>query len=255
MATGTFPTDHNNRKVILILHSHDIEKCGYAPGAAQILLDDNIYILAYPVTSQKKLPQAMQNIIDARLACSGNMLIQNPYDTDTYEEITVAPQRFALAKHMYFSILCKHLGAKEVLVEQISIQTRSGKSVLSGKGERLGASVHGTIAAEELEKIHAQMHLHDEFEGGPADVEAAELLLRRTGLYADPSLRILIDMRREHANTLKTRKFCICLSSESKNNLNIAARLNMPQFINISSDYKRITNEQHNYSLTVTVKF
>ena len=40
------------------------------------------------------------------------MLVQSPYDPDTYEDASLAPQRFALAKLMYFSMLCMHLGAE-----------------------------------------------------------------------------------------------------------------------------------------------
>ncbi len=76
---------------------------------------------------------------------------------------------------MYFSTLCMHLGAKEVSVEQIDLRTRTGRSTLDIKGERLQASARLTVESEELEALRAQMNLRDEFVGGPADVVAADL--------------------------------------------------------------------------------
>lgn len=255
MTTGSFPNDPSSRKAVLVLQNHDIEKCAYEPGAAKALLDEEAYVLQFPLRTQGEIPVALQNIVDSGLARPGNMLVQSPYDIDSYEEAVLAPQRFALAKHMYFSTLCMHLGAKEVVVEQIDLRTRSGKSTLDAKGERLGASAQVNVETEDLEKFRAQMHLRDEFEGGPADVIAAERLLRRTGLLADPNMRTLVEMRRGGANQLKTRKLVLSLSNEAKSNLNVVGRLKVPQFVKLSAEYDRVLKEQQDYTLTVVVRF
>jgi len=255
MTTGSFPNDPSNRKAVLVLQEHDIEKCGYELGAAQALLDEEAYILQFPLRTQEEPPVALKNIVDAGLARPGNILVQSPYDVDCYEEATLAPQRFALAKHMYFSTLCMHLGAKEVVVEQIDLHTRSGKSTLDVTGARFGASAQVSVEAEELEKFRAHMHLRDEFEGGPSDVTAAERLLRRTGLLADPNMRTLFEMRRDSANQLKSRKLVLSLSSEAKSNLNVVGRLKIPEFIELTTEYDRVVREQQDYTLTILVKF
>lgn len=255
MTISSFPSDPSRRKAILVLQDHDIEKCVYEPGAAQALLDEEAYVLRFPLRLQGEVPTSLQNLLDAGLARPGNMLVQNPYDADTYEEAAIAPTRFALAKHMYFSTLCMHLGAKEVIVEQIDLRMQSGKSTLDLKGERAGVSAQTTIEVEELEQFRSQMHLRDEFDGGPANVAAAEQLLRRTGLWADPNMRTLIEMRRDGGNQLKTRKLVLSLSSEAKSNLNVVGRLKVPNFVKLSAEYDRIVNEHREYTLTVTVRF
>jgi hypothetical protein len=150
-----------------------------------------------------------------------------------------------------------HLGAKEVSVEQIDLRTRTGKTSVHVKGERLGASAQVSVEAEELERFRAQMNLRDEFAGGPPDVAAADRLLRRTGLLADPNMRTLLEMRRDGANQLLTRKLVLSLSSEAKSNLNVVGRLKtmLPNFLKLSVEYNRVVTEQHDYTLTVTVKF
>ncbi|WP_448481930.1 hypothetical protein [Pseudoxanthomonas mexicana] len=255
MTTGSFPSNPGKRKAILVLREHDIERCAYEPGAAQSLFDDEAYVLQFPLCPQGEIQAALQNVMDAGLASPGNMLVQSPYDLDTYEEATVAPQRFALAKHMYFSTLCMHLGAKEVVVDQVDLRTLSGKSTLDVKGERLGATAQVKVETEELEKFRAQMNLRDEFEGGPADVGAAERLLRRTGLLADPNMRTLIEMRRDGGNQLKARTLVLNLSSEAKSSLNVVGRIKVPAFVKLSAEYERVVKEQHDYTLTVTVRF
>jgi len=255
MGTGSFPSDPSRRRAVLVLQEHDIEKCAYEQGTAQALLDDEAYVLPFPVRTQGEFPVALQNIVRAGLARPGNMLVQSPYDVDSYEEASLAPQRFALAKHCYFSMLCMHLGAKEVVVEQIDLRTRSGKSSLDLKAKKVVAGAELSGHTEDLEKFRAEMNLRDEFEGGPANVAEAERLLRRTGLWGDPNMRTLFEMRRDGANQIKTRTLVLSLSSEAKSNLNVVARLKVPAFVTLSADYQRIVNEQQEYTLTVVVKF
>lgn len=255
MATGFFPDDPSVRKAILVLQQHDLEKCAYEPGAAQSLLDEEAYVLQFPVRPQGELSMALRNIVDSGLARPGTMLVQSPFEPDTYEEASLAPQRFALAKHMYFSSLCMHLGAKEVIVEQIDLRTRTGKTSIDAQGERHGVKAQVSVEAEELERFRAQMNLRDEFAGGPPDIAAADLLLRRTGLLADPNMRTLLEMRRDGANQLLSRKLVLNLSNEAKSNLNVVGRLKIPAFVKLSVEYDRIVQEQHDYTLTVFVRF
>lgn len=257
MATGSFPDDPSSRKAVLVLQQHDLEKCAYEPGAAQALLDEEAYVLQFPVCPKGEVSTALRNIIDAGLARPGTILVQSPFDSDVYEEAALAPQRFALAKHMYFSTLCMHLGAKEVCVEQIDLRTRTGKTSIDVKGDRPGAGVQASVKAEaeELERFRAQMNLLDEFTGGPPDVDAAERLLRRTGLQTDPNMRTLLEMRRDGSNQLQMRKLALSLSSEARSNLNVVGRLKVPAFVKLSSEYERVVNEQLDYTLTVVVRF
>lgn len=255
MTTGSFPVDPSSRRAILILQAHDIEQCTYEPDAAQALLDDEAHVLQFPLTRQSEVPQALKNILNAGLARPGHMLVQSPYDTETYEEAAQAPQRFALAKHMYFSMLCMHLGAKEVVVEQIDLRTHVGKRTLNVKGEQSGGNAQTAIETEDLEQFRAQLNLRDEFEGGSPDIAAAEQLLRRTGLMADQNMRSLVEMRRDGANKLKSRKLVLSLSNEAKSNLNVVGRLNVPKFVTLSAEYKRVAEERQEYTLTVVVNF
>lgn len=255
MTTGAFPNDPSSRKAILVLQQHDLERCAYEPGAAQSLLDEEAYVLTFPVRSQGELSPAFQYIVDAGLARPGNILVQNPFDTNSYEDALLAHQRFALAKHMYFSNLCMLLGAKEVKVDQMDLRTRTAKFSINAKGERHGAGSQVRNESEELERFHTEINLRDEFAGAPPDIAAAEKLLRSTGLLRDQNMRTLLEMRRDGKNPLLTRELTLSLSNEAKSNLNVVGRLSVPNFVKLSADYKRVIEEQYDYSLKVIVRF
>lgn len=255
MATGSFPPDPAQRKVILVLQQHDIEKCAYEPDAAKALLDDEAYVLQFPIDRTRELPQALEVLVRGGLARPGSVLVQSPFDSDIYEDASLAPQKFALAKHMLFSTLCMHLGAKEVVVEQVDLRTKSGKSTLDVKAERAGIGGQLSIESEELERFRSQMHLRDEFAGGTADLNAAEDLLRRTGLISDPGVRTLVEMRRGGSNPLMKRRLVLSLSSEAKSNLSIVGRIKIPSFVKLSAAYEKVIKEEHEYTLTVVVQF
>lgn len=255
MTTGSFPTDPCRRKAILVLQKHDIEKCAYEPEAAETLLDEEVYILPYPDQNKQYNSIALQNIYASGLASPGSVLIQSPFDPDNYEEATLATQRFALEKHMYFSKLCLLLGAKQVIVEQIDLQTRSTKLSINANGEITGKKEGVELESSELENLRSQMDLCDNFTGGIPDIQAAENLLRKNGIWSDPSMRNLVEMRREGANQLLSRKLTLNLSSESKKNLKVIGNLALPKFIKLSADYNKVISQQLDYTLTVLVKF
>ncbi len=255
MAFGSLPLDPASRRVVLVLQQHDVERCLYERDAARDLLDPEINILQFPLDAEECLPPYLKNIIDADLFRPGSILIQSPFDYNIYEEMSFAPQHFALAKHFCFSQFCMYLGAREVSVEQIDLRSRSGISTMKVNGEYSGIQAQANAIDEELEKFSAQMTLYDEFQGGRPQFDIAEKILRQTRLIADPNMRTLLEMRRSVTNQITTRKLILNLSSEVKKNLNVAGRLNLPAFLNLSAQYNRIVNEQYDYSLTVRVKF
>lgn len=255
MAAGSFPKDPSNRKAVLVLRDHDVEKCKYERGASQVLVNEEVHVLQWPLHAQSETPTALKNIVDAGLARPGYMLVQSPYDLDTYEEATLAPQRFALDKHMYFSELCMHLGAKEVVVEDIHESSRYEGSGVGVEAERLGTGAQVGAKLDKLTKLRAQMSLRDEFEGGVADITAAEQLLRRTGLLVDPSMSSLVNMRQDGRNQLKTRRLMLSLSTETKSNLKVVGRFKVPAFLKLSAEYDRVVEDQKDYILIVTVRF
>lgn len=255
MPQESFPMDPSRRRVVLVLNKHDIDKCRYEPGAALALANPETYVLQFPITESGCSHTAIQRIVGSGLASPGSVLVQSPFDRDYYENATLAPQRFALAKHLRFSELCMLLGAKEVSVEQIVLRKCSGKTTFDVSAERTGGKARLTVENEDFSQFRSSMHLQDEFQGGRPNIEAAESLLEQAGLGSDNNMRSLVQMRRDESNQLMKRRLVLNLSSEAQSNLNVVGRLKIPAFVQLSAEYDRVIKEQHEYALTVLVRF
>ena len=252
MATKPFPEDAQQRKALLVLDQSEIDRCRYEDGGSDLLLNEEIHILEFPVRGSQKV---IQDIVGEDLVRRGAVLVQNPFDKDRYEDVEKAEERFALARHLHFSIFCMHLGAREVRIEQIQLSKTSGTKTWKIEGGIKGKTGEVDVEQDGLAVFRSKLKLVDTFEGGQADVKAAEELLRRTKLLGDPNMSGLLDMRRSESNQLKSRTLTLNLSSETKRNLSVIGRLKVPPFIKLEADYKRVVQEQSEYTLTVEVRF
>ena len=260
MIIQPFPEDVQRRKGIIVLGQSEIDRCRYEDGGSALLLNEEIHILEFPVRDSHKI---IQDILDRGLARRGAVIVQSPFDRDRYEDAAQAKELFALAKHMHFSTFCMHLGAREVSIEQIQLSKASETRTWSVEGgakiKRVGAAIDTLVKQDELDAFRAQLTLVDTFEGGQADLKAAEELLRRTNLLGDPNMAGLLDIRQSGSNQLRSRILTLNLSSETKRNLSVIGKLTaqLPPFIEIEleADYKRAVREQSEYTLTVKVRF
>lgn len=254
MTMGLFPNDPAKRRAILVLKEHDIERCGYEKGAGEIILNEEVYILPYPISSQES-NRILQDIAASGLDRSGNLLVQSPFNSEHYENVSEANNKFALEKYMYFSQLCMILGAKEVIVEQIKMQTQTQQASFDAQARYLVAQGKASYNSEEFQKFCSQFSLRDNFEGGEPDIEKAEAFLRQKNMFRESNMQTLLQMRQLNNNKLQTRKLSINLSSETQNRLGLVGRLNIPSFIKLSAEYQSIVKNSAEYTLTLEVKF
>lgn len=259
MTTESFPTNPANRRVIVVLQKQVLDRCAYEKDAGRILVDEETYVLAYPVPESSSQDPVLQSIVRGGRARPNMVLIQSPFDPTVYVEASEASEQFALAKHFYFSAVCSLLGAKEVVVEQIECRQRSeSQSLVVTIGNPSTNSGEAKGKSDAFEKFRTNISLHDEFEGGAPNPEAARSLMNRAGLANDLNIQGLYEMRAGGTNTLKSRKFIINLSSEAQSNLEVAARVHslIPSFlVEMKAKYAKIVKDLREYNLTVKVKF
>ncbi len=253
--TSTFPSDPTARKVILVLSQYDFEKCEYDPDGSEILTDDEVFVLAYPVRVEGEVPEVLRNILQQNVARPGEILVQSPFDPNVYMPAGLAPERFALDKHLNVSMLCQLLGARSLRVEQIDLRTSNRKTTVSLKASKSGGSVGASVENEQLEAFRNKMNFSMTCAGGPPDIAKAEQMLEKTGLWSDPQLKALLDMRRDRPNALISYKLTLSLSSDIQSNLNIAARAKIPNFVNVSAEYKQVVKNRYEYTVTLDVAF
>ncbi len=252
---STWPDEPHRRKTVLVLDQQDIDALRYEAGGADLLLNKDVYTLSSSL-EEWSLNPIVQDLIDSGLVQPGTVLIQSPFDKNVYENSIQAVERFALAKYLHFSTLCMNLGAREVTVEQIELKNTEDRKIVSIQG---GLSMKGTgdvkIEDKEMASFYDKLTLHDKFQGGPPDVQAAEEYLKRTGLSGDDAMCSLIDLRRNPNNLLSSRELRLNMTSEVKRNFNVLANLNMPAYLSLEAGYDRHVREQTEFTLTVKVDF
>ena len=250
---STWPDESHRRKTVLVLNQQDIDALRSEEGGAELLLNEEVYILS---SSPKESNPVIQDLIDSGLVRSGAVLIQSPFDKNMYENSVQAVERFALEKHMHFSELCMYLGARAVTVEQIEHKNTEGEETFSvGGSVPMRGSGNIKINNKEIASLCRQLTLKDTFAGSSPDIQAAKALLEQTGLSSDANMRTLIDLRRNPNNLLSSRDIRLNMTSEVKSNFKVLANLNVPAYISLEAGYDRHVREQTEFTLTVKVDF
>lgn len=254
-------SDPSVRRAILVLDRHDMEKRSIE-GDTAVFRERECHVQPLEEFRAKETAVFLENIWDAGLARSGMVLVQSPYDLDVYEAIDEAPQKFALAKFMYFSTLCMYLGAKQVAVDQVEMRRDSEELHVDASGHVSAKGIKGKIEGsadfKDFQRFRSGLSLVDEFDGGEPDTEGAEKFLRSKHLFADPNMRTLLDMSRSTTNRLRRRKLILNLSSESKHNLGVAGRLEISAIASggeVDAALEKKTKSSTEYILTVKVEF
>ena len=252
MIDSTWPNEPYRRKAVLVLNQTDVDNLRLKKDGAELLLNDEIYILPYPPQQSIRV---VQDLIDSGIARPGTVLIQSPFDRNIYQNSTQAVERFAMDKHIHFTTLCMYLGARKVTVEQIDFKNTMGKTTVSLEGESMGVGGNVKIENKELDSFQSKLTLTDIFKGGSPDVPAARELLRQTGLSGDAYMRTLLDIRQNPNNSIKSRQLRLNMATETQRNLNVLANLNVPAYLSLEAGYDRHVREQTEFTLTIKVDF
>ena len=257
MADSKWPDEPSRRKAVFVLDQSDIKALRLDKDGASLLLNKEVHVLS--AFSQESNP-IVQELINSGLARPGAVLIQSPFEKDTYENSTQAMERFALDKHLHFSTLCGYLGARKVTVEQIELKTKDKKETLSIEieGVSSGPSVRTDVKNEELASLYNRLDLQDTFVGGSPDLPEAESFLRETGLLGDANMRSLLKSQGP-INRLTSRRLRLNITNETQRNFDVLVNFNASTFLSLFSsleaDYNRHVKEKTEFTLTVRVDF
>lgn len=247
-----FPDDHRERRAVLVLSEKEIDTLS-RNGETEIFADPDTCVIT---TREQPGPgqHAFAALIDSGLANSGALLVQSPFDPDTYVDAEDAPEQFALTKHLLFLNFCQLLGASRVSVTQVTA-VDGGKSESVGvQAGRLGTNLSANLERSDSEKLKARLSLFDELEGGAPDLAAAERFLRDNRLTGDQTMKSLLQARAAR-NGVKRRMVTLNLSNETKKTLSVVAKLNIPTVIDGEGTYKRVAKERKTFEIEMEVTF
>jgi hypothetical protein len=246
------PGEPASRKVMVVVDEDDYQHLEYADEGRDLLIDPEIQVQQFPVDTDNKLLREMQRNGTLR---PGTVLLQSPYDAGRYTPVEDAETTFAVEKYTLFSTGCMMLGATEVRVERIICEEQQGETEVEVGVERTGVRGNVEVENERIDSFRSQLNLRDEFEGGEANVDAAESLMRRTALINHPNLRSLLEMARVKNNQINSRDFHLDLTREVRQRMEIVADLKIPGSLGVTADVERFVEEKLDYSVDVSVQF
>jgi len=243
---------------MLVLDENTINSCRYdlAPADRQFLFDSQSHVLQYPLAVDEPDSQALRNIVDADLLKPGSILVQSPYDRDSYVELPQADDHFAVEKLRHFSRLCQLLGARSVTVEQIEISTESSSELYKMNGKTSVVVADLKVDSQRGSSLARKFSINTSFRGGSGDTVAAEKYLRSKQLWGDIVMRSLVEQCADESNRILEQNVTISLSSESKRSLAVVAKMNLPVHgLGLGASYLASAESNQEYVLTLKVSF
>ncbi len=255
MSAYSFPSAPSRRRALLVLKDFEYEKCRYSPGGSEILTDDEMHIVPTSVFDAGDLPVALQSINQRHIARPGALLVQSPFRPDHYEPLEAASETFAKEKYGLIDMFCQKLGARSLQIDEVAAETDQNKVSVDAKAKNNFFNFSGKTEFEKAKALRNELSSITSWTGGSVDLHGAEMILNDNGLQFDSTLKSLLNMRRGGDNTLLNKKIVISLSSETKSNLRVVGRLNIPQYVNVMVDYKSEVKKTASYSVSIDVKF
>jgi hypothetical protein len=240
------------RKVMIFLTTFQLDRCSYEP--EQGLLNDDVAAVPYE-SDQLRGDPLLEDIFTRGIARPGAILLQNPYDQNSYEDIAEAAASFALKKHMLFSYFCSLLGARKVTVERMLIKSADGSRDVAIDASQIVLGISTVIRSTEFDRITSELTFVDTFSGGDADIPAAEARLGKTGLQGDPAMTSLLEMRNYKANPVLRRELSLNLSSETRRSLSLLTNVWLPNFVEVGIDLRSFCITQVEHILKMSVIF
>ncbi len=239
------------RRAILVIYPDELTRLEYTPQGNDLLLNEQVHLLVLTDKVEDSLANKLES---SGLLEAGSLLIQNPYDPSDYASLDKASSTFALAKYFHFTTLCGLLGAREVTVEQIEVKTSKGKQLFRGSVDSLYAKGNIEGKNKTFEEMRNNIRIKSSFDGGPPDLEAADLHLRQYNLLNDIAMKSLIDQRKG-SNPIKSRELTLSLSEESRKTLKVISDLKIPIYGDLQPQLEQAKKETYEFSLTIKVYF
>jgi hypothetical protein len=255
MTVGPFPREPEFRRAILVMREDEVHRCLMESEAARVLIGSETFVLQVPAGQPEHEHPILQRIVQSGLARPGTILLQSPYDFDSYVDAADAAQQFPVEKWFHLSTLCGYLGARKVEVKETNVHSRSKNSSTKGEIGYAAAGVELGKKNGEIEEMRARLSLCDEYAGGPADIAAAENFLSKVHLANDLKMRSLIDSRRNSSNRMLSRELIINMSAETNTTLDVVGKIEFPAFLKSFCEYSRATRTGYEYVLTVLIQF
>jgi hypothetical protein len=268
MAFGNYPDNPSERKIIYVMDRQGLQSCHFMEGGQKYLTSNQAYVLVIPAEED----HPVVNTIEARGQDEpGSVLVQSPFNRNVYEDLESAKVAFAVEKQLLYSEVCRLLGARSLLVCNISDKQQGRTYGLNLDVKKLEDSVVDKVVSmllgdvrneliverRELVSLLSQIVVCDKYSGGEPRGDRAQALIDANNLSADVQFTSLIRARskKDTLNLLTARQYKLDVFSESRSQFRVAAALGVPLFIQAMMRYESSLASICEYILTLAVEF
>lgn len=207
-------------------------------------------VISGPVSAARDLLR-----LSGQLA-SGSLLVQDPYDSESYTTASEAIETFAVAKYHHLAIVASLLGAREVRVTDAKVERKTLETRGGAKAGVKGVGIEADLSSEFASELAAQLTLETEFEGSDPDPDEALSYLRKHNLLGEHAMTALVAMRRGR-NPVLRYQMTLDTTKESQRNIKSALKLAtaLPDLVELGSNFSRTSGAVESAKITTEILF
>ncbi|NEO44217.1 MAG: hypothetical protein F6K55_08825 [Moorea sp. SIO4A3] len=264
MDRSELPAQKQKRRAILALSDSALRNLKYDlphnQEAQDLFYHDQISLLnvdAIDNPEENSLLESLSHSGD--LLNSGNLLVQSPYDSDDYVEVSQAYYTFARKKWDIYTYFWGFLGAKEASVDLKEIQITKTQDTGGLLGKFSGGKGEANFDKRALNKLKKEMNLNKKFRSGGKLMpgNAKKYIKKYQWLFRDHDFEGIIELA-EAGIALEEQEFSMSVNQASQSNLNVALSLNVPvslKSLYLNGKFEQIKQEIFEFSLKTKVTF
>jgi len=252
------------RQSIILLDYHSRRMLVMDP--KEFHIDEKLPVLLIDVDELGKRSDIpfVKNIKSSGLMVPGNILIQNPHDSDIYFKASEAPINISKSKIMCYQTFFSFLGAKSFKFKKFKSISETINKEFSFKGETRykmdeSSAVESSAECDIKEKIEnlleKELSISVHYSGASPDIEEAEEWLRKKRLYNDVILQNLFESFKNMKNPMEKFEIKIRLLEEVNRVFSILGELNLSVLPVFSADIRAGYNKLFKSKIDFFVTF
>lgn len=245
------PTNHDRRKVIMVLSKQDINNLrtedddGLRSNPNVCLIDYDSLVTNYGILESMR-PVLAPNIV----------LIQSPYNTDLYEIGADAMYKFSVSKHVIVTQIFRLLGCRKLQVVQLDFEGTKVSRQLKIVAEHPELTAEFQRLSYNEKNLYSEVKLDEVYDGYKPKIQQAYDYLKKHYLANDSNLKGLIEKRSDEDNKMQEYNFEVSLTQETKHTLEFLGKVSIPQFlVKLQANISSTTENKTQYKVTYHAEF
>lgn len=244
---------------IAVLSDQDYKSVLQNPDDVERLEDSEAMVIPYsaePQVNDCEVNAARDLLESSGQLASGSLLVQNPYDPESYVPASEAIETFAVAKYHHLAVVASLLGAREVRVTDAKVERKMSDTSGAAKVGAKGVGVEANVTTDFASELAAQLKLETDFAGSDPEPEEALAYIREHNLLGEHAMTALVALRRGK-NPVLRYQLTLDATKESQRNIKSAMKIAtaLPKLVEVGGDFARTAGAVNSIKITTEITF